>query len=563
MSQPTHTLFDLLPALYRIKDAQVAASQGLRDPKTGEVEPGPLQSLLTLVEEQFAVVSEDLAQFYDDQFIETCASWVIPYIGDLIGYKPVHGVATAIASPRAEVANTISFRRRKGTILVLEQLARDVTGWGAHAEEMFKLVAATQYMKRPGSGESLLPRYAAVGRCRDYMDRRFDATAHTIDVRRIQRVRAGRGRYNIHNIAIFLWSLNAYSLSNAPLTPVAGSAQFFRFSSLGADMPLFNNPVSQGSQIASPAQPVNVPDRLTRRLSAATSSSCRRRILRARANSLALYLSAASSKMPSMCRCAISPAMTEAGSTCRRRAVRSLPPSIPNSAASPWPLRSRPACRRRRPTRASTATWAEASTLRGPTVLRWRRAASFFSFSHAAGTTLQSMLDSAVNQIAAIPGTTHVAVEITDSSTYATTSATSSALEIYVPAGATVELRAADGCRPTLLLSGEFTVTGGLGSTFMLNGLVLAYSPPGVTAPAPAGLVHVPATAANQLGSLAVNHCTLVPGFALSSDGSSLLALIPPCWWNSGCRDCVQKSIVGALQVQRQCVRASSVRQHR
>ena len=44
-----------------------------------------------LIEEQIAVVAEDLDQLYDDQFIETCAHWVIPYIGDLIGYQSVQG----------------------------------------------------------------------------------------------------------------------------------------------------------------------------------------------------------------------------------------------------------------------------------------------------------------------------------------------------------------------------------------------------------------------------------------------------------------------------------------
>ena len=32
-------------------------------------------------------MEENLAQLYDDQFIETCADWVVPYIGDLIGYR--------------------------------------------------------------------------------------------------------------------------------------------------------------------------------------------------------------------------------------------------------------------------------------------------------------------------------------------------------------------------------------------------------------------------------------------------------------------------------------------
>ena len=37
------------------------------------------------------MLADDLDQLYDDQFIETCAPWVIPYIGDLIGYQSVEG----------------------------------------------------------------------------------------------------------------------------------------------------------------------------------------------------------------------------------------------------------------------------------------------------------------------------------------------------------------------------------------------------------------------------------------------------------------------------------------
>ncbi len=75
----------------------------------------------------------------------------MPYIGDLIGYRPLHGrildaATSAIGSPRAEVAHTIGYRRRKGTAAMLEQLARDVTGWDAAVVEFFRLLATTQYM---------------------------------------------------------------------------------------------------------------------------------------------------------------------------------------------------------------------------------------------------------------------------------------------------------------------------------------------------------------------------------------------------------------------------------
>ena len=156
------------------------------------------------------LLAEDLDQLYDDQFIETCAPWVIPYIGDLIGYQSVKGIAPAIDNPRSEVAETISLRRRKGTVLVMEQLARDVTAWGAHAVEFFRMLGDTQYMNHL----RLWNHYAPDLRCWKtglYIETGFDRTAHKVDVRRIA---ARRGRYNIQNIGIFLWSLNAYSVTS-------------------------------------------------------------------------------------------------------------------------------------------------------------------------------------------------------------------------------------------------------------------------------------------------------------------------------------------------------------
>src|ERR1044071_8472683 len=119
-------LATLLPTLYR-----------LRDEERGR----PLQTLLEAFAGELAALEENIDQLYDDQFIETCADWVVPYIGDLIGYRPLHGVAPKISAPRAEVANTIRFRRRKGTALMLEEMATDVTDWPAHAVEFFEQLA--------------------------------------------------------------------------------------------------------------------------------------------------------------------------------------------------------------------------------------------------------------------------------------------------------------------------------------------------------------------------------------------------------------------------------------
>ena len=135
-------LFQLLPAIYRQRDAERG---------------WPLRSLLRVIAGQVDVVEQDIAQLYENWFIETCQDWVVPYIGGLIGYTPLvdtvdlaspqtsRGVAQErLLIPRQEVANTIHYRRRKGTLSLLEDLARAVGGWPAHAVEFYRLLGVTQ-----------------------------------------------------------------------------------------------------------------------------------------------------------------------------------------------------------------------------------------------------------------------------------------------------------------------------------------------------------------------------------------------------------------------------------
>ena len=125
-------LYKLLPAVYRVRDAQ-----------QGE----PLRALLALIAQRARARSRRTSiSSTTTSSSRPATTGSRPYIGDLIGYRPLHGVAAAIASPRAEVANTIAYRRRKGTAAMLEQLARDVTGWPARAVEFFEQLATTQYM---------------------------------------------------------------------------------------------------------------------------------------------------------------------------------------------------------------------------------------------------------------------------------------------------------------------------------------------------------------------------------------------------------------------------------
>lgn len=237
MSLDATQLYNLLPAIYRTRDAE-----------NGQ----PLQALLSIIAAQSALVEDNIQQLYDDQFIETCAPWVIPYIGDLIGYNTVYEITEAGSARRAEVANTIGYRRRKGTLLALEQVAMDVSGLPAATVEFFKRLITTESMRH------VRPHHASTVNLRrglqlERVGSAFDTLNRTVDVRRIApRVRMasdpdptpldidlhGGGKYNIPDVGVYLWRWKSFQVTQAPAFRV--DARRYMFSPLGQNMPLFN-----------------------------------------------------------------------------------------------------------------------------------------------------------------------------------------------------------------------------------------------------------------------------------------------------------------------------------
>lgn len=252
MSFDIETLYKLLPAFNQIRDTEMG--NGIIP---GEENDGPLKALLGLIAEQVAVLEENFDQLYDDQFIETCAGWVVPYIGDLVGSRGLTVFPNASFSERGEVANTLSYRRRKGTASIIEQLARDVTGWNANVVEYFQLLATTQYMNH------IRPENVSFASLRkweelEYANTPFDKIAHTANVRNIAK---RRGKYNIPNIGIYLWRLDSFSVRNSPAYKI--DDRRFKFDALGKDTQLFNKPVPEKS-ITYFSTPLNVPSGISR-----------------------------------------------------------------------------------------------------------------------------------------------------------------------------------------------------------------------------------------------------------------------------------------------------------
>jgi len=518
MSTPPVTvrsnLFSLLPALYSLRDAQLAASAGY--------EIGPLQSLLSVVEEQIAIVEENIAQLYDDLFIETCAPWVVPYIGDLIGYKQINGIASAVDSPRAEVANTIGFRRRKGTVPVLEQLARDATGWGAHAVEFFQVLATTQCVRNHIRPQNYYAPNLRSWKPREFMDTGFDKTAHKVDVRRIPAapdedpLPGGLGRYNVQNIGIFLWSLNAYALTEVPATAVTGSSQCFRFSTLGADAPLFHQATELQEETTALAEPSNVPDRLTRHLLChdirAIAEKGASPVYYGPGLSLAIYRNGS---LQDASRILVTDLSGHDGSWANLSHLSDLTnlpagantiavdPRLGRIAIPPPPAGTKPSF-------STFCCYGFNAAIGGG---EYPRAATFTASPEQAIVRVPGDYASIHDALAALPG--DGVVEVSTSGVCSEPAG----LDVSVRANGHIELRAADGSRPTLILGETISVTGGSGGQFNLNGFLITYAPPQAASKPPAALLHSPAIKANELANLGITHCTFVPGWALESNG--------------------------------------------
>jgi hypothetical protein len=107
-------LWALLPAIYRAEDPTSADGRG------------PLREIVNRIGAQGAVLRRSIDRLWEDQSIETCDDWVIAYLAELLATNLVASLDAR--GQRIDVAKTIYYRRRKGTVALLEELAADITG---------------------------------------------------------------------------------------------------------------------------------------------------------------------------------------------------------------------------------------------------------------------------------------------------------------------------------------------------------------------------------------------------------------------------------------------------
>ncbi|MDO9164076.1 MAG: hypothetical protein Q8N35_15280 [Methylococcaceae bacterium] len=519
-------LYKLLPYIYQ-----------LRDHEQGE----PLRELLQVISEQLELVEADMAQLYENWFIETCEDWVVPYLGDLIGYTPVHeaGEPGEVSSlqgqlrnknliPRREVANTIRYRRRKGSLALLEQLANDVAGWPARAVEFYTLLSATQALNHRQCYRGLTVDLRR-GDALDMLDGPFDELAHTVDVRRVNSYQT-QGRYNIPSVGVFVWRLKTYSVTQTPVTALE-QRHCYVFSVLGNNTPLFTNwqREIEPTQIAGE---LNLPVPIRRR--AFVDASVHKDVSRQQASadyygeakSLQIWATdwPAKDTIQPIPREKIVPADLSDWES--YRPVKDTVAVDPVLGRILFPPKQPP----RKGVRVSYFYGFSADIGGGEYARRLAQPLDYVIYqvsSEQKFTTInqalvQWKLDQALNAV----------IEIADSGLY------EERLNIELKTGQTLQIRAANKKRPVIRLSDrpdQFSVSGGDGSYLTLDGLLISGR----------GL-----QIEGDIAGVIIRHSTLVPGWSLEPDCEPS-QLEEPSIDITNAHPCVtiEHSIIGSIQV--------------
>ena len=527
MSRSPDYLYKLLPYIHR-----------LRDSEQGE----PLRALLNVINEQVNVVEDDIAALYDNWFIETCEDWVVPYIGDLVGYRPVNepGADTndnasqrnKVIVPRREVANTINFRRRKGTIALLELLANDVANWPARAVEFYQLLGVAQHLKyqRLSRGRTADLRHGDV---LDLLNGPFDSSAHAVDVRRINSHRTP-GCYNIPSVGVFVWRLRSYSVTDTPVCCVEKEgSQCYTFSVLGNDTPLFTRPERESAP-TDIATEINLPIPIRARAFATrVSNHPFENVASAQYYGIGKSLSISVQDWPSRGIKGVIPQQNvipvDLSDWHRYKAKKNQVLVDPVRGRALFPASQLPKSVTVRYQYGFSADmgggeyWRALSAPQGASMYRVRKVnAGANEFSTVQDAYKKWRTDQAAAVASPNPIKSAV-IEIADSSLY------EERFTVVLALGESLQIRAANRTRPVIRLldyrtdqPDPFSVSGSAGSRFTLDGLlitgrnieIVGFDQP----PAPGGdgvRIDTASSMINDLCDVTIRHCTLVPGWEL------------------------------------------------
>jgi hypothetical protein len=219
-------IWGLIPEVYRNEDG-------------GPAQDGPLRALVEILAGQAAIARRSIDRLWADQHIDEADDWAVPYIGGLVGARPVNALNRP--GQRANAGRTILYRRRQGTVRLAELLADDIADWDAVASEAFCHLLRTWHMLDGGPAPGPVTasprggfadlRNARIG---DLLDHAHDDTSRLPDFRRHRGV---WGRANIPKLNLHLFRQFAFPL--AGVTPARIADGLYTLDPSGRDVALF------------------------------------------------------------------------------------------------------------------------------------------------------------------------------------------------------------------------------------------------------------------------------------------------------------------------------------
>lgn len=227
----TEKIWELIPAIYRHEDG-----------KDENENKGVLRSLVEIIARQAATIRRSQDRLWEDLYIDTCDDWAVPYIADLLGTRLVSAMNKR--SRRVDVAKTVYYRRRNGTIRIQEELVSDVAEWESKVVEQFRRLARTRHGLDQQPTELLSKNTRSMpggwanirsARSGELVGGPFDEFAYTPDVRQLK---DKIGKYNISKVAFHLFRLPSFCVKQSSPFAIEEGIRY-TFDPLGSDVQMF------------------------------------------------------------------------------------------------------------------------------------------------------------------------------------------------------------------------------------------------------------------------------------------------------------------------------------
>lgn len=233
-------LFDLVPAVYQDRD---------------RAEGGALEAYLDVIDGEVLRLQQALHGGYANWFIETCPEWLVPYVAQLVAVRELDATTSATSRRRVLVANTVRYRRRKGTVEALTDASADTLGNTVRVVEGVARAACALHLGQPdltAPGTLDLRSVDVAARLRTP----FSGAAQGVDLRAVgARVASGDRVGSVAALpfseTLYAWLAQPYPVLGGEAKPVGGG---WTFDAAGGDTRLFVPP-RPGLEVAPTAGP--------------------------------------------------------------------------------------------------------------------------------------------------------------------------------------------------------------------------------------------------------------------------------------------------------------------